>query len=61
MNRRASCHCCDWSSVLDIEMTHQGGGFILKHPQNCTPGQSKPQWLEQSYTQDSVSSLHEII
>ena len=60
-NRRASCHCCDWSSVLDIEMKHQGGGFILKHPQNCTPGQSKPQWLEQSYTQDSVSSLHEII
>ena len=31
---RAWCHCCDWCNVLEINLKHKGGGFILKHPQN---------------------------
>ena len=33
-NPRAWCHCCDWCDVLEINLKHKGGGFVLKHPQN---------------------------
>ena len=60
-NRRACCHCCDWFGVLEIDLKHKGGGFVLKHPKNCMLGWSKPHWLEHSCTYASICSLHEII